>query len=484
MNHAGDVEDWAWAQFGGVDLGDERRNRRLVIVAKALASHPGSSLPKLFPRWSDLKAVYQLFKREEAILDRIEGDHWRQVLDSSSSPGTYLFVQDTTYLDYTSHQSVSGLGRIGDDGGRGFVQHSTLCLRVEGETADGDLQSSVLGLAHQKLWTRDDDTYQGRESRSDRLRRQDRESMVWSECIDSIGSAPSNDDVEWLLVGDRASDVYETLVTCRAHGFGFVLRACQDRAVYIGPDSDSGGPGPVASNQRLFSWARSVPSLGEFRLKLRARPGRPSREAVLHVGSSPVFLRPPWRPGRGLGSGSWEKVWVVRIWEDPGEGVSHPLEWILLTSVEAEDFKNALMVCRYYQSRWVIEDFHKCMKTGLGVESHQLKGADRLEALIALCAIVSVRLLALQYLGRIRPEAPVELSGFPAVWLDLLYHWYSKNRHVNNWDLETLIKALGNLGGHLGRRRDGPPGWQSLWAGWLRLQDMALGVEICNKEFG
>lgn len=484
MNHAVNVEDWAWAQFGGVELGDERRNRRLVFVAKALASHPGRSLPKLFPRWSDLKAVYELFKREEALLDRIEGDHWRQVLDSCSSPGTYLFVQDTTYLNYSSHQSVPGLGFIGDGGGRGFVQHSTLCLRVEGEDSSGGLGHSVLGLSHQKLWTRNDEPDHDGESRSDRLRRQGRESMVWSECIDSIGSAPSNDEVEWLLVGDRASDVYETLVTCRTHGFGFVIRACQDRSVYVGSESSFSGSDPPEANDHLLSVARRVPSLGEFKLKLRSRPGRSAREVVLHVGSSSVYLRPPWRPGRGLGSGTWEKAWVVRVWEDPCEDVSQPLEWILLSSVDSEEFEGALMVCRHYQARWVVEDFHKCMKTGLRVESHQLKGADRLEALIALCAVVSVRLLALQYLGRITPEAPAELSGFPSPWLDLLYRWYSKNRRIDDWNVETVIKALGNLGGHLGRRRDGPPGWQSLWSGWLRLQDMALGAEICNKEFG
>lgn len=480
MNHADNVEDWAWKQFGGVDLGDERRNRRLVFIAKALASHPGLSLPKLFPRWQDLKAAYEFFKRKESVLERIEADHWRQVIEKSSSPGTYLFVQDTTYLDYTPHESVSGLGRIGDDGGHGFVLHSTLCLRMEGEDSEGGSQHSVVGLAHQKLWTRDGEARRGRESFSDRLHREDRESLVWSDCIDSIGIAPSSDDVEWLLIGDRASDVYETLVTCRTHGFGFVIRACQDRAVYVGDESEFEGSDSPEANDRLFSVARSVAPLGEFKLKLRARPGQSARDVVLHVGSCPLYLRPPWRPGRGLGAGTWEKAWAVRIWEDPDEDVPKPLEWILLTSADSDEFDSALLVCRYYQARWVIEDFHKCMKTGLRVESHQLKGADRLEALIALCAVVSVRLLSLRYLGRISPESPAEMSNFPAAWLDLLYRWHSGNRRITNWNVATVIMALGNLGGHLGRRSDGPPGWQALWSGWLRLQDMLIGAEIFN----
>ncbi|WP_268244427.1 IS4 family transposase, partial [Deinococcus ruber] len=33
-------------------------------------------------------------------------------------------------------------------------------------------------------------------------------------------------------------------------------------------------------------------------------------------------------------------------------------------------------------------------------------------------------------------------------------------------------RAVANLGGFLGRKGDGDPGWQTLWKGWRRLLDL------------
>jgi len=170
LDHVGAVEEWAREEFGSVDLGDVRRGRRLQDVAARMASRPGSSLPKLFPKWRDLKSVYGLFRRKESRLDRIESEHWSRVRRKCGEAGEYLLVQDTTSLDYSGHFSVEGLGRIGDDGGRGFMLHTTLALRLEGAQEEG-LGYRVIGLAHQKIWSRVEDTHHGRESRRERLAR-------------------------------------------------------------------------------------------------------------------------------------------------------------------------------------------------------------------------------------------------------------------------------------------------------------------------
>jgi len=483
LDHVGSVADWALEQFGMVDLGDVRRSRRLVSVAVALASFPGRSLPQLFDGWYDLKACYELFKRKEASLDRIESGHWDLVAQSCRESGTYLFVEDTTYLDYTSHDSVSGLGRIGDDGGHGFVQHTTLALREHTRAGALEPDFLVVGLAHQKLWKREGPARKGRESFSDRLQRP-RESLVWSESLSAIGPAPRDESVTWVMVGDRGADVIETLEGCRAQGFDFLIRACQDRAVYVRYDGEADDPSPAAANDHLFSVARAVEVTGSYVANLRARPGQPARQAHLQFGARLVRVRPPWRPGKGLGKGVWPRAWVIRVWEtDAPEGV-RPLEWILLTSLPVSDFDDVYLAISYYEARWFIEDYHKCMKTGLRVESHQLKTADRLESLIALVAVVAVRLLALQQAARVHPEAPASESGLSSLELDLVHRWYCRRHRVDTWNLGTLAKALGKLGGHIGRRSDGPPGWQCLWKGWLRLQNMALGAELLDHEFG
>ena len=56
-----DVGEWAEENFGECDLGDVRRTRRAVTVARQMAEHPDGSTPDQAEVWSDLKAMYRLF---------------------------------------------------------------------------------------------------------------------------------------------------------------------------------------------------------------------------------------------------------------------------------------------------------------------------------------------------------------------------------------------------------------------------------------
>ncbi|HXT10282.1 MAG TPA: transposase DNA-binding-containing protein [Candidatus Angelobacter sp.] len=44
---------WAQQEFGFAQLGDKRRNRRLVKIAENLAANPGGTLPQAFPDWAE-----------------------------------------------------------------------------------------------------------------------------------------------------------------------------------------------------------------------------------------------------------------------------------------------------------------------------------------------------------------------------------------------------------------------------------------------
>ena len=49
------------------------------------------------------------------------------------------------------------------------------------------------------------------------------------------------------------------------------------------------------------------------------------------------------------------------------------------------------------ETRWTIEDYHKCWKTGCRVENRQYMTAQALERSAALSAVVAVRLASLRY---------------------------------------------------------------------------------------
>lgn len=73
----------------------------------------------------------------------------------------------------------------------------------------------------------------------------------------------------------------------------------------------------------------------------------------------------------------------------------------------------------YYELRWLVEEYHKAIKTGCATESSQLKAAGRLEALVGLTSVLAVRLLQLKSLARTNPEVPAQ-RVVPRVWLQML----------------------------------------------------------------
>jgi hypothetical protein len=177
-----------------------------------------------------------------------------------------------------------------------------------------------------------------------------------------------------------------------------------------------------------------------------------------------------------------QEVLAVRVWEErPPAGVT-PLEWLLLCSPEPPSFEAARKNCRYYAARWVVEEFHKGLKTGLQVEALQLATGARLMAATAIMSIVALRLLDLREAARQTPDALAAESALNAVELRVLAA--ATKRELRT--IREVTLALGRLGGHLNRKGDGLPGWQTLWRGWQRLQEMVIGFELAHKlhEFG
>ena len=81
----------------------------------------------------------------------------------------------------------------------------------------------------------------------------------------------------------------------------------------------------------------------------------------------------------------------------------------------------------YYTARWWIEEYHKALKSGAGVEASQLERADRLEPLIAVLAVVAVRLLNAKLLARSRPDSFEAAASFgPECWYCCSGGWASQ----------------------------------------------------------
>ena len=125
--------------------------------------------------------------------------------------------------------------------------------------------------------------------------------------------------------------------------------------------------------------------------------------------------------------------------------------------------------------RWVIEEYHKCLKTGCGIEKCQVRDAEGLRVLLGFLSLLAVRLLMLRDLSRSCPQM-LAYEVVPAELIETLCFRYRLD--APRLALSEFWRRVAMLGGFLGRKSDGSPGWQTLWRGWLKLLDLAEGVAI------
>jgi hypothetical protein len=451
---------WAQMEFALVRLGDQRRTQRLVKIATRLAQSPGGTLPQAMPQWGELKAAYRFFSQPRNTYEQILKPHWERTQAACLEPGEYLLIEDTTLLDYTMHNAAEELGMIGKCG-RGLCLHSTLAMKVVAWDLEQRPEAVVMGLMAQQCWSQKHRP--AGETRNERMWRSGRMSKRWAEVLKT--SAGPSAGSTWTYVADREADFYEPIQRCQQRGVDFVIRACQNRRL-----ADTAG--------RLWARLNQATVLGQVDLELRARPGARARRARVQLRSTRVCLSGPWRPGGR--QTDLEEIHVLEVKEVNSPAEVEPLHWILLTSLPCLSLTQARRIVGRYTARWHIEEYHKALKSGAGVEESQLEQAYRLETLIAVLSLVAVRLLNTKLLARACPDQALEPGQVGVEGLKILEDRFGRPKE--GWTQGTFWVAVARLGGFIGRKSDGMPGWQTIWRGWQRLMWMSEGLETLQLK--
>src|SRR5580658_479515 len=451
---------WAQMEFALVQLGDQRRTKRLINIATKLAANPGGTLPQAFGQWDELKAAYRFFSQPRNSREQILAPHLERTLAQCRQPGEYLLIEDTSDLDYSHHPITEQLGVIGDGRGRGLRLHSTLALRVEAWNLEQRPEAVVVGLMHQQCWAQKTRPQGRGRYQPGRKRASER----WAAVFQQAGGPPTGS--RWIYIADRESDFNEPIRRCQQHGVDFVIRACHDRCL-------------ANEEAHLWEWIAQAPVLGQLTVPLRARPGQAARTAIVEVRSASVRLHGTWRPGGPQPDLELNVVQAQEVDAPPGV---EPLHWILLTSLPCATLTQARRVIGCYIARWHIEEYHKALKSGAGVEESQLEQAYRLESLIAVLAIVAVRLFNSKLLARACPDEPLDQKQIGSELLLLLATKFGQPKE--GWTNRSYLVAVARLGGFIGRKSDGLPGWQTIWRGWRRLIWMAQGLETLSQAGG
>jgi hypothetical protein len=450
---------WALRELMQADLGDARLNERLVRLAERLSEHPEASIPQACGSRAEAKAAYRFWDNDAVSPSAILEPHRRRTVARAAAEPIVLVVQDTTDVNLTVQASIEGLGYLSRREAQGLWAHHLLCVSATGVP---------LGLLEQQAWTRSPSELGKRRTRNQRATAA-KESQRWLDGLAAVERHLAAHPCV-VLVGDRESDLFDLFAAPRAPHVELLVRTRDRRRCVVGPIKHLGDA--VAASPPRAQAVVEVP---------RADDRKP-RQAALTLRWTRLTIRRPANHPAAAPDGV--SLSFVEAREDqPPPGVA-PLCWLLTTTLAVETAEQATTVLRWYASRWRIERFHYVLKSGCRLEHHQLGARQRWERLLATLAIVAWHILYLAYEARRQPEVECTrvLSGDQWRVLYLATH----PRSPLPARPPTLADALcdcAKLGGHLARKRDGPPGVKTLWRGWRRLADLVQGYQLAREQY-
>jgi hypothetical protein len=450
---------WIDDELATLDLGDDLLNQRQKMILDRFAAKPSASIPGACGGWAETLGAYRFFAHPRVTAEEVLRPHGQATLGRIAEHPVVLLPQDTTELDFTRpREQVAGAGPLNWERRTGFFQHVQLAVTPE---------RLPLGVIDAMTWGRDPQDYPKNDRRKNKPIEQ-KESHRWllgyRRACAVAAAVPST---RIIALSDREGDIYECFVEAqRIEGprADWIIRACQDRRTPEGSDEDE-----TFIKLRQVVAAR-VP-LGRLKVQVPRSADGPAREATVTVRSATVALKPPARVGRSSPAVTVHAVWIRE--ESAPAGVE-PIEWLLLTSLPVDSFAAACLVVDYYTCRWPIEIFFRIYKSGCRIEDIQLESADRLLPCLALYLIVAWRVHWLTMLGRTCPDLACDVVFAEEEWRSVWTIVRREPAPASAPPLNEMIRLVARLGGHLGRKQDGPPGAQVLWIGIQRMRDFAL----------
>jgi hypothetical protein len=339
-------------------------------------------------------------------------------------------------------------------GKAGFFIHHSLCIRPD---------RTPLGIVWSDVWGRPQrSSGRGRKvSGSEFAKLEERESDRWLEGI-SEAQLWTEGCKEVIHVMDSEGDSYRIFEHARALDAKFVIRLSHDRRTQSGLISEELAHAPV----RL---TRTVP-LSARRSKSAPRSthdGRDARAAKLSVRCMRVTISPP----KHAPECEEIEMNVVQVLEENPVSGCEPVAWMLATSLPVGKPSEVERIIDIYRARWVIEEFHKALKTGCMFEKRLLESFESLTTLLALSYPIACELLRLR--SRARQPGAAASDILRQTMLDCL-RAHPKARPLSaNPTAEEALAVIAALGGHI--RWNGPPGWQSLAVGFMQLRSFEHG---------
>lgn len=442
--------EWVWARetFGTAQLGDTRRSNRLVSMAAAVASNPSGTVTQAMGSSASREGAFRFLESKRIDADELQRAAFDATALRCRDAVTYVAI-DQTGLCFVDRKKIRGIGAAP-------YKNSKTIRSIQVMTALAlDDRGVPIGMLEQEMWLRSEK--RSPKSKKDRRPAEQRESWKWVPTLKGAAERLKGGRTRPWFICDRAADSSVLLTAALDSGAQFTVRSSYERTIEH-----------KGRRRKLWSTLRRQPVLGHVEVAVPRGPERVPRIACLELRAVTAEVRIV----KTRGKERWEKLSCVRAREvQTTPSGEEPIEWKLLSNYEVDDFADALKVLSSYTKRWRIEDFHKTWKSGgCNVERSQLRSFDALRRWSTILAAVAARVERLKLLSREKPDLDA-LEEVTQHELDAAILLTETKKHSlgSKMTLKEAVALIAIVGGHMGRKGDGPPGSVTLRRGLQRV---------------
>jgi hypothetical protein len=460
-------------EFEGVELGDERLERRLLEMVSRLAEAPTKSVSAAMGNEASREAAYRLLSNESVEMDAVLAPHHKASSERARKAERVVIAHDTTEIGFSTPRE--GLGRINDgEMGRGFFLHTAIAVT-------NDEHREPLGVVGVRRHLRMKPSPKTKRRHTETVAEGEKESARWWELVYEVSQRlPSG--TQAIHVMDREADNYVLLAKMVAAQHRFVIRMQHDRRVDLDGHKDPTLRHALAGLQGRVTRGITIAPREPKPLAKAVLPPSRVRAAQLEFRATPVTIRRPSpSPASDIDLPETLDVNVVHVVElDPPTGYE-PIEWMLETTEPITTNEDVAAIVDAYDRRWVIEEYFKALKTGCAVEKRELEGAHSIFNLLGIMIPIAWRLLHLRTLSRTASATEPASRVLTKIQILVL----QRHRDVKMTTREPTVRdaflAVARLGAHI--KNNGPPGWQVLARGYLQLLTLSQGAAIALGEY-
>ena len=332
----GEARTWAEEEFGHARIGDLRRKRRLVKVARQVAERPGGQITYVFRDSATREGAFRLVEND-AVEIRSVALASHEACAGRAKGLEHVFVPiDGSSLNITDDEQKKGTEIVGSRRveARGFQVMTAIAVAPDG---------TPLGLCGAKLLVaRSAVKKQRRIGGRDRRPVGDKETSRWIEVMNQVREVfPGDKGPRPWFQADRGGDAWPVILDGLEPGQLFTVRATHNRRLKLD------------SSERSYLWPtlEEQPVLGHHELNLPASGGRRARRATIELRACEVtldFLV-------GSKRRDFASMFAVLAQETPETAPpGERIEWLLLTSYPIRTEQDARTVLFGYSQRWRI----------------------------------------------------------------------------------------------------------------------------------